>query len=61
MKNIHYQIKKKMKIDFFFSKFFGDSEKQIHEIFEEAKKMQPCVIFFDDLHLICKKEVLFKS
>jgi len=29
--------------------WIGQSEKNLHEVFEEARKSQPCVIFFDEI------------
>lgn len=32
-----------------FSKYVGDTEKAIWEIFEKAKICNPCIIFFDEI------------
>lgn len=37
------------------SKFVGDTEKELREIFAKAKQMQPCVIFFDEIDSLCQK------
>jgi transitional endoplasmic reticulum ATPase len=36
-----------------FAKFVGDSEKQIHEIFEKARQNIPSIIFIDDIDSLC--------
>lgn len=37
------------------SKFVGDSEKELRNLFGRAKHLQPCVIFFDEIDSICQK------
>jgi len=37
------------------SKFYGDTEKKIREIFENAEKQAPTIIFFDELDAIAPK------
>ncbi|KAM0678927.1 hypothetical protein BDAP_000304 [Binucleata daphniae] len=37
------------------SKFVGDTEKELREIFARAKQLQPCVIFFDEIDSLCQK------
>ncbi|WUR03557.1 transitional endoplasmic reticulum ATPase CDC48-like protein [Vairimorpha necatrix] len=37
------------------SKFVGDSEKEIRDLFGRAKQLQPCVIFFDEIDSLCQK------
>jgi transitional endoplasmic reticulum ATPase len=32
-----------------FSKWLGESEKALHEIFKKAKQSAPCILFFDDI------------
>ena len=31
------------------SKWYGESEKKLREIFQKAKQVQPCIIFFDEI------------
>ena len=39
-------------------KYVGQSEKKIAEIFYEAKAAKPCVLIFDDFHILSfKKEI----
>ncbi|KAL1916195.1 uncharacterized protein VTP21DRAFT_5812 [Calcarisporiella thermophila] len=38
-----------------FSKYLGESERIIRRIFAQAKRIQPCVIFFDEMDAICSK------
>ncbi len=42
-----------------FSKWVGESEKAIREIFKKAKQVAPCVIFFDELDAIAPKRGMF--
>lgn len=35
------------------SKYFGESSKNLRNVFNEAKLMQPCVLFFDELDGLC--------
>lgn len=37
------------------SKYVGDSEKEIRSLFERAKTLSPCVIFFDEIDSICSR------
>lgn len=37
------------------SKYVGDSEKEIRKLFDKAKQLQPCVIFFDEIDSLCSK------
>ncbi|EJW02396.1 hypothetical protein EDEG_00290, partial [Edhazardia aedis USNM 41457] len=38
-----------------FSKYQGDSEKQIKSLFDNAYKHKPCIIFIDEIDFLCKK------
>ncbi|TBU08477.1 vacuolar protein sorting-associated protein [Hamiltosporidium magnivora] len=40
-----------------FSKYVGDSEKQIRNIFETAENNMPCVIFIDEIDFICQERI----
>lgn len=35
------------------SKYVGDSEKEIRKLFDRAKQLQPCVLFFDEIDSLC--------
>lgn len=35
------------------SKYVGDSEKEIRRLFDRAKQLQPCVLFFDEIDSLC--------
>jgi SpoVK/Ycf46/Vps4 family AAA+-type ATPase len=37
------------------SKFYGDSEKKVSELFKLARTVAPCIIFFDEIDSIGKK------
>jgi AAA family ATPase len=37
------------------SKFYGETEKKLKQIFDEAREQQPSIIFFDELDSICPK------
>eukprot|EP00866_Antonospora_locustae_P001712 jgi/Antlo1/1712/1570 len=37
------------------SKYVGDSEKEIRLLFERARALSPCVVFFDEIDSICSK------
>lgn len=38
-----------------FSKWLGESEKAIHEIFKKAKQSAPCILFFDEIDALVTK------
>ncbi|KAI8879504.1 AAA-domain-containing protein [Backusella circina FSU 941] len=44
-----------------FSKYLGETEKKIRNIFSTAKKMAPCIVFIDELDSICAKRGLEDS
>jgi transitional endoplasmic reticulum ATPase len=35
-----------------FSKWLGESEKALHEIFKKAKQSAPCILFFDEIEAL---------
>ena len=37
------------------SKWVGDSEKAVREIFEKARQASPCILFFDEIDVIAQK------
>ncbi|KAJ3016238.1 hypothetical protein HKX48_004149 [Thoreauomyces humboldtii] len=37
------------------SKFFGETEAKLRDIFAEARRNQPCIIFFDEIDALCPK------
>ncbi|OQS54057.1 ATPase AAA [Ecytonucleospora hepatopenaei] len=37
------------------TKYVGDSEKHLRDLFEKAKNLSPCVLFFDEIDSICSK------
>jgi SpoVK/Ycf46/Vps4 family AAA+-type ATPase len=37
-----------------FNKYVGDSEKKIREIFQSAKQISPCIVFFDEIDALAK-------
>jgi AAA family ATPase len=37
------------------SKYYGETERRLKQIFEEAREQQPSIIFFDELDSICPK------
>ena len=41
--------------------WLGNSEKNLHEIFQYARRLQPCVIFFDELDAIGRKRSLMRD
>ncbi len=38
-----------------FSKWLGESEKTLHEIFKKAKQSAPCILFFDEIDALVSK------
>ncbi|CAG9335617.1 unnamed protein product [Blepharisma stoltei] len=38
-----------------FSKFVGESEQKIHELFDEARSAAPAIIFIDEIDTLCPK------
>lgn len=41
--------------------WIGNSEKNLHEIFQNARRLQPCVLFFDELDAIGRKRSLTRE
>lgn len=37
------------------SKYVGDSEGALRSLFDKAKQLQPCVVFFDEIDSLCSK------
>lgn len=37
------------------TKYVGDSEKHLRDLFQKAKNLSPCVLFFDEIDSICGK------
>jgi SpoVK/Ycf46/Vps4 family AAA+-type ATPase len=40
--------------------YFGQSEKNLHAIFETARRNAPCVLFFDELDALGRKRSLVR-
>ena len=40
--------------------WLGNSEKNLHEIFERARRKSPCVLFFDELDALSRKRTLVR-
>ena len=38
------------------SKYYGESEKQLREIFDDASDNAPAIVFIDEIDSICPKE-----
>jgi transitional endoplasmic reticulum ATPase len=36
---------------------FGESEANVHDVFDKARQAAPCVLFFDELDFIGKKKI----
>ena len=41
--------------------WLGNSEKNLHEIFQYARRLQPCVLFFDELDAVGRKRSLMRD
>lgn len=37
------------------TKYVGDSEKHLRDLFQKAKNLSPCVLFFDEIDSLCSK------
>ncbi len=37
------------------SKYVGESERAVREVFKKAKQVSPCIVFFDELDALCPK------
>jgi transitional endoplasmic reticulum ATPase len=44
-----------------FSKWLGESEKTLHEIFKKAKQSAPCILFFDEIDALIPKRGTFSE
>jgi SpoVK/Ycf46/Vps4 family AAA+-type ATPase len=45
-------IVSKLHVLFFFSKWVGDSELAVRALFSKARRVAPCIIFFDEIDAI---------
>ncbi len=43
------------------SKWFGESEKNLHQLFEMARKKAPCILFFDEIDSIGRKRSMSRD
>jgi SpoVK/Ycf46/Vps4 family AAA+-type ATPase len=43
------------------SKWYGESEGRITELFKTAKERKPCIIFFDEIDAVAKKRELYSA
>jgi len=41
--------------------WFGESEANVRQVFDRARGASPCVLFFDEIDSIAKKEVVHKE
>jgi SpoVK/Ycf46/Vps4 family AAA+-type ATPase len=41
--------------------YIGESEKNLHEIFESARRNRPCVLFFDEIDALGRKRSLMRE
>ncbi|HEY6803216.1 MAG TPA: ATP-binding protein [Pyrinomonadaceae bacterium] len=41
--------------------WLGNSEKNLHEIFERARRKAPCVVFFDEIDALGRKRTLMRN
>ncbi|XP_078481022.1 ATPase family gene 2 protein homolog A isoform X1 [Ciona intestinalis] len=43
------------------SRFFGESEKQLNSVFDEARKRSPCIVVIDDVESLCPRRDASRS
>ena len=41
--------------------YVGESEKNVREVFEKARKAQPCVLFFDELDSLAPRRGVYEN
>jgi len=41
--------------------WFGESEANVHDVFDKARQAEPCVLFFNGFDSIGKKKILKKK
>lgn len=44
-----------------FSKWFGDSERKIREVFAQARERRPCILFLDEIESLAPSRASFES
>ncbi len=43
------------------SKWYGESERKLHELFQEAKRRAPCILFFDEFEAFGRSRDLYST
>ncbi|MBN2477977.1 AAA family ATPase, partial [Candidatus Micrarchaeota archaeon] len=61
-------LSKELKYGFYYvkssdilSQWYGESEKNISELFAEARKSSPCILFFDEIDALAKKRTEYSA